>query len=100
MEGAVTFAAPISTCLECPLFRCDLETKRKTCRFVQITVDEHIDQGREKLRRQKREHNARVRAERRAELPELRQAFGLLLNEYGTYGKHSQLMRMVRAEKN
>lgn len=55
------------------------------------------DERRDKLRQQKRDHNARVRAKRRAEVPELRAAFGRMLNEFGTYGKHEQVMRLVRA---
>jgi len=86
------------TCLGCVLPICD-QDRGKTCRFVQITVDEHLEQRRDALRRQKREHQARIRAKRREELPELRLLFSRILDEYGTFGKHSKLIRSVRGTK-
>ena len=90
---------PEPPCLECPLFRCSLD-QRKPCRFLTITIDEHLKAQAEKLRQQKRDHNTRVRAKRREELAELRLIFSKLLNEYGTFGKHSELMRKVRSANN
>lgn len=54
----------------------------------------------ERLRRQKREHNARARQKRRDEARVLRLMFSRLLDEYGTFGKHSKLMRDVKATAN
>lgn len=53
-----------------------------------------------RLRRQKREHNARARAKRRDEAAVLRLMFSRLLDEYGTFGRHSKLMRDVKAAAN
>lgn len=87
---------PKDDCLNCVLPICD-QDRGKPCRFLVITRDEHVQERKDTLRRQKREHNARVRASRRAEIPDLLAAFRRLTNEYGAFGKHSEVMRMVRA---
>lgn len=84
-------------CLECVLPICD-EDRNKPCRFLTITIDEHLADKMETLRRQKREHNARVREMRRAEAAALRKAVERLLAAYGTFGKYKKLVQQIRLE--
>lgn len=83
---------PDLLCLNCTLPLCD-QDRGLPCRFLDTAKYEEMT---ERLREQKREHNARRRDERREEATTLRLKFSRLLGEYGTFGKHSDLIKAVR----
>ena len=81
-------------CLNCTLSACDDEAPQ--C-FYKIWREAPAKE--ERLRQQKREHNRRAREARRSEIPELRLIFSRMLTDYGTYGKHRDVMEAVRKTK-
>ena len=82
-----------TVCLNCTLPICD-QDRNLPCRYLET---EKHDKAVEQLRKQKRESESRRRALRREDAAKLRLMFSQLLTDYGTYGKHRPLMKMVRA---
>jgi len=83
-------------CLECTLPICD-QDRNLPCRYIETSKH---DKAVEKLRKQKRESESRRRAIRREDAATLRLMFSQMLTEYGTFGKHRELMKTVRAAFN
>lgn len=79
-------------CLQCTLPICD-QDRKLPCRYLETSKHEKEV---EKLRKQKRESESRRRALRREEAVAINQMFRKMLTDYGTYGRHRELMKIVK----